>query len=93
MLGYGEDSKTDILRMSKAFRRVPTAGVKAEMLHGPGQGVNGPVEAVEPWRSGALTMGSPPSFTLPGLPFRRPSWTLNCRYSDTLARWLDGCKL
>ncbi|XP_076986509.1 lysozyme-like protein 4 [Tamandua tetradactyla] len=22
-----------------------------------------------------------------------PSWTLNCQYSDTLARWLDGCKL
>ncbi|KAM5233829.1 lysozyme-like protein 4 [Hipposideros larvatus] len=22
-----------------------------------------------------------------------PAWTLNCQYSDTLARWLDGCKL
>uniref|UniRef100_A0A4X1TLS8 Lysozyme like 4 n=1 Tax=Sus scrofa TaxID=9823 RepID=A0A4X1TLS8_PIG len=22
-----------------------------------------------------------------------PSWTLNCQNSDTLARWLDGCKL
>ncbi|XP_005383605.1 PREDICTED: lysozyme-like protein 4 isoform X2 [Chinchilla lanigera] len=22
-----------------------------------------------------------------------PSWSLLCRYSDTLARWLDGCKL
>ncbi|KAJ1069431.1 hypothetical protein K5549_017862, partial [Capra hircus] len=22
-----------------------------------------------------------------------PSWTLNCQHSDTLARWLDGCKL
>ncbi|XP_008529598.2 lysozyme-like protein 4 [Equus przewalskii] len=22
-----------------------------------------------------------------------PSWSLNCQNSDTLARWLDGCKL
>ncbi|XP_019063101.1 lysozyme-like protein 4 isoform X2 [Fukomys damarensis] len=22
-----------------------------------------------------------------------PSWSLHCRFSDTLVRWLDGCKL
>ncbi|XP_077610657.1 lysozyme-like protein 4 isoform X4 [Crocuta crocuta] len=22
-----------------------------------------------------------------------PSWSLNCQYSDTLMRWLDGCRL
>ncbi|GAB5576928.1 lysozyme-like protein 4 [Prionailurus iriomotensis] len=22
-----------------------------------------------------------------------PSWSLNCQYSDTLERWLDGCRL
>ncbi|XP_004676333.1 PREDICTED: lysozyme-like protein 4 [Condylura cristata] len=22
-----------------------------------------------------------------------PSWSLHCQYADTLARWLDGCKL
>nr|KAF6420714.1 lysozyme like 4 [Molossus molossus] len=26
-------------------------------------------------------------------PSRRPAWTTNCQNSNTLARWLDGCKL
>lgn len=35
-------------RCTRAFRHVPRVGVQAQMLQGPGQGISGPVGAVEP---------------------------------------------
>jgi hypothetical protein len=44
------------------------------------------------WGGFVLTLSSLLT-TLSNIPLCRPTWSQNCQLSDSLARWLDGCKL
>lgn len=88
MLGCGGQSRRDMLKMHKNLQ-----GVARSNAQGPGRGCKWVSRGCGALGIPALIVGSPLPFTPLGLPLCRPSWTLNCQNSDTLARWLDGCKL